>query len=69
MREIFVDCDSCGVRMPMQRAKEALISEGNNKFHLLDLCSTCLDEKMKGAKAVNDSDGFRQRAAVLITPA
>jgi hypothetical protein len=69
MREVTVDCDSCGARMPIERAKEALISEGNNKFHLIDLCPTCLDKQMQNASAVNDTDGYRQQAAALITPA
>jgi hypothetical protein len=65
-REITIDCDSCGTRLPLERAKEALIAEGDNVFHLVDLCTECLDTLLQRAESVNDTDGFRQQAAALI---
>ena len=67
MREVTVDCDLCGKRLPLDQSKEALISTGENKYHLLDLCPTCLDEQLQRADSVNDADGFRQQAAALIS--
>jgi hypothetical protein len=54
--------------MPIESGKEALIKQGNNDYLLLDLCARCLDTKLQNAASVNDTDGYRQRAAVLITP-
>jgi hypothetical protein len=54
--------------MPLEKGKEVLVKEGNNSFHLLDLCSKCLDTALKSAETVNDTDGFRQKAAAMITP-
>jgi hypothetical protein len=68
MRVVTIDCDVCGARMPLEKGKEVLIKEGNNAFHLLDLCVKCLDKSLKSAETVNDADGYRQKAAVLITP-
>lgn len=65
-REITIDCDLCGTRLDLERAKEALVAEGDNVFHLLDLCTQCLDELIQRAESVNDADGFRQRAAAMI---
>jgi ribosomal protein S27E len=69
MRQITVDCDVCGTDIPLEQSKEALIKEeAPNAYHLYDLCASCLDEQLKSASAVNDTDGFRQKAAALITP-
>jgi hypothetical protein len=54
--------------MPIQQGKEALIKQGDNDFLLVDLCAKCLDTKLQNASSVNDTDGYRQQAAVLITP-
>jgi hypothetical protein len=67
MREVTLDCDVCGKRLPLEQSKEALISQGENSYHLLDLCPQCLDDQLKNATSVNDADGFRQQAAALIT--
>jgi hypothetical protein len=45
-----------------------LLTQGNNRFHAMDVCAGCLDDMLKDAESVNDTDGFRQRAAALITP-
>jgi hypothetical protein len=68
MRQVTLDCDKCGTRLPLEQAKEALIKEGENAYHLLDLCPQCLDEQLQNAESVNDTDGFRQQAAALIAP-
>lgn len=68
MRNITIDCAVCGTRLPLEQGKEALLKQGENDYHLMDLCAKCLDEQLKNADAVNDTDGFRQQAAALITP-
>ena len=68
-RNVTITCGDCGVLMPLERGKEALIKQqGNNSFLLIDLCAKCLDTRLQNAASVNDTDGFRQQAAVLITP-
>ena len=67
MREVTLDCDVCGKRLPLEQAKEVLISQGNNVYHLMDLSAQCLDDQLKNAESVNDADGFRQQAAALIS--
>ncbi len=67
MRKITIDCDLCGVRIPIDQGKEALIKKGSNDYHLFDLCSRCLDDQLQNAASVNDTEGFRQRAAALIS--
>ncbi|MEX2393477.1 MAG: hypothetical protein WD826_03245 [Actinomycetota bacterium] len=67
MRQVTVDCDVCGMRMLLEQGKEVLITQGNNKFHLLDLCARCLDDLLRDAATVNDANGFRQQAAAMIT--
>lgn len=69
MREVTVDCDMCGTRLALDRAKEALVRQGENTYHVVDVCPTCLDQLLQSAEAVNDTDGYRQQAAALITPA
>jgi len=66
MRKITIDCDLCGTRVPIEQGKEALFENGNNSYHLVDLCSKCLDDHLKAAESVNDTSGYRQRAAALI---
>ncbi len=66
MRKISIDCDLCGNRIPLEQGKEALFETGNNAYHLLDLCARCLDDHLKSAESVNDTPGYRQRAAALI---
>ena len=68
MRKVSINCDACGSRIPLERAKEALIEEGRNDYFLLDLCAQCLDGHLQDAATVNDTQGFRQTAAVLIRP-
>lgn len=65
-REITIDCDQCGTRLPLERAKEAMVAQGENVYHLLDVCPECLDTLLQRAESVNDTDGFRQQAAALI---
>jgi hypothetical protein len=65
-RRTTVDCDLCGTRVAVERAKEALFETGPNAYHLMDLCSDCLDRQLQAAESVNDTSGFRQRAAALI---
>jgi hypothetical protein len=64
---VTIDCDACGTRLPMEKAKEALIQTGNNSYHLVDLCPSCLDDQLKKAQSVNDTVGYRQQAAALIS--
>ncbi len=66
MRQVTIDCDECGTRLPIEQAKEALIEEDTNTYHLVDLCPKCLDKQLQGAASVNDTDGYRQQAAALI---
>ncbi len=66
MRKTTVDCELCGTRMQLERAKEALFETGNNSYHLMDLCASCLDLQLQRAESVNDTSGFRQKAAALI---
>jgi hypothetical protein len=66
MRKITVDCELCGERMTLERAKEAFFQTGTNAYHLRDLCPRCLDEQLKRAESINDTSGFRQTAAVLM---
>jgi hypothetical protein len=65
-RKISVDCGLCGKRVPLEQAKEALFQTANNAYHLMDLCTSCLDTQLKAAQSVNDTTGFRQTAAVLL---
>jgi hypothetical protein len=65
-RKITVECDLCGTRVAIERAKEALFETGQNSYHLMDLCPDCLDRQLKAAESVNDTSGFRQKAAALI---
>ena len=65
-REVTIDCDVCGKTLPLERAKEAMIAEGENAYHLLDMCPECLDDLLQRAESVNDTNGFRQRPAALI---
>jgi hypothetical protein len=66
MRTITVTCDKCGSDVTLERGKEAMIERGRNAFHLVDLCAGCLDDMLKLAETVNDTQGFRQKAAVLL---
>ncbi len=66
MRKITVDCNLCGEKVALEQAKEALFETGQNAYHVMDLCSKCLDAQLKAAESINDTSGFRQRAAALI---
>jgi hypothetical protein len=66
MRQVSVDCDVCGTEMPLEQAKEALIKRGENAYKVVDLCAPCLDTLLQQAESVNDTEGYRQRAAALI---
>jgi len=65
-RKVTIDCDLCGTRVPQERGKEAMFETGNNAYHLMDLCPDCLDRQLQAAESVNDTSGFRQKAAALI---
>jgi hypothetical protein len=65
-RKITIDCGACGARIPLERGKEALISDRDNEYHLVDLCPQCLDALLARAVNVNDTEGFRQKAAALV---
>lgn len=65
-RKITVDCELCGERVSLEHAKEALFETGQNAYHLMDVCPECLDGQLQSAESVNDTSGFRQRAAALI---
>jgi hypothetical protein len=67
VRNITIDCEQCGARLPLDQGKEVLIKTGDNDFHLMDLCAKCLDTQLQNSESVNDADGFRQQAAALIT--
>ena len=54
--------------MPLEQAKEVLVTQGNNRYHLMDTCASCLDDMLQNATSVNDTDGYRQKAAAMITP-
>jgi hypothetical protein len=66
MRKITVDCQVCRERVSLEHAKEALFETGKNAYHVLDLCPKCLDAQLQAAESVNDTSGYRQRAAALI---
>lgn len=66
MRKITVDCELCGERVSLERAKEALFETGVNAYHLMDLCTNCLDDQLKRASSVNDTPGFHQKVAAII---
>ena len=66
MRKITVDCQLCRQRVLLEHAKEALFVTGKNAYHLLDLCPRCLDTQLQAAESVNDTSGYRQKAAALI---
>lgn len=66
MRKITIDCDLCGARVELERGKEALFETANNAYHLMDLCASCLDAQLQAANSVNDTSGYRQKAAALI---
>jgi hypothetical protein len=68
MRNVSITCTECGTQLPIEQGKEALIKQGDNDYLLIDLCAKCLDTKLQNASSVNDTDGYRQQAAVLITP-
>ena len=65
-RKTTVDCALCGARGPLENAKEVLFEIGSNSYHLMDLCKGCLDMQLQAAESVNDTPGYRQRAAALI---
>jgi hypothetical protein len=65
-RKITVDCDLCGSTVPLEHAKEAMFVTGQNAYHLMDVCPSCLDHQLQAAESVNDTSGFRQKAAALI---
>jgi hypothetical protein len=65
-RKTTVDCNVCGDRVALEHAKEAMFETGQNSYHLMDLCPSCLDAQLKAAESVNDTSGYRQRAAALI---
>jgi hypothetical protein len=67
MRNVTLDCDVCSTRLPVEQAKEALIKQDENSYHLIDLCPACLDEQLQNADSVNDAKGYRQQAAALIS--
>lgn len=66
MRKISIDCDLCEERVAMDRAKEVAFETGQNAYHLMDLCPSCLDAQLQRAESVNDTRGWRQQAAVLV---
>jgi hypothetical protein len=65
-RKITIDCDLCGARVSLEHGKEAMFETGNNAYHMMDLCPACLDRHLQAADSVNDTSGFRQKAAALI---
>ena len=65
-RKTTVDCELCGDRVPLEQAKEALFEIGSNHYHLMDLCKACLGTQLQAAESVNDTSGYRQKAAALI---
>ena len=65
-RKTTVDCELCGDRVPLEQAKEALFEIGSNAYHLMDLCKACLGAQLQAAESVNDTSGYRQKAAALI---
>ncbi len=66
-RRITIDCDQCGTRLEIERAKEVLYGTGDaNDYHAMDLCPDCLDTTLKKAESINDGEGTRQRVAALV---
>ncbi|HVE92514.1 MAG TPA: hypothetical protein VNE62_09495 [Actinomycetota bacterium] len=66
-RSITLDCDQCGTRLGLERAKEVLYAtQEANAYHSMDLCADCLDTTLKRAESVNDAEGTRQRVAALV---
>jgi len=66
MRKITIDCAVCGERVALEHGKEAMFETGSNAYHLMDLCPSCLDTQLKAAETVNDTSGYRQKAAAMI---
>lgn len=66
MRKITLDCGLCAERVALERAKEVLFETGQNAYHLMDLCPSCLDAQLGRAESVNDTRGYRHSAAALL---
>lgn len=66
MRKVTLDCNICNKRIAIERGKEVLFETGQNAYHLMDVCPECLDGVLKRAESINDTGGWRQRAAALV---
>lgn len=66
MRKVTVDCQVCRERIALEHAKEVLFETGKNSYHVVDLCPRCLDVQLQAAESINDTSGYRQKAAALI---
>jgi hypothetical protein len=66
MRSVTISCASCRTDVPLEQAKEAMFETGNNEYHLVDLCARCLDDQLQASESTNDTQGYRQTAAVLL---
>jgi hypothetical protein len=66
MRKITIDCGLCSQRVAIEHGKEAMFETGPNAYHLMDLCPSCLDDQLRAAESVNDTSGYRQKAAALL---
>lgn len=66
MRKVTIECQLCGRKIPLERGKEILFETGLNAYHLMDVCPECLDPVLRQAESINDTGGFRQRAAALV---
>lgn len=62
MTENFT-CDNCGNEFPKSDMKEA---KADDSDRMLNLCPTCLDEKMNQAEEVYGIDGDEKRRAAYL---
>lgn len=65
-RQLSIDCDLCGTRLEMDRAKEVLVATDENAYHVMDLCPECLDSTLQESESVNDTQGWRQQVAAMV---
>lgn len=59
-------CDSCGMAIPDQSAKEVLYQLDKVRYRL-ELCGTCLDAEMKRHNGHRGVPGFHKRAAIIFS--
>jgi len=58
-------CDRCGAELPWNRMKEVVEGPGSR----LELCPTCLDERMNEAAQVRGGEGDEKARAAYVDAA